>query len=139
MGFVLRAVAKSATIFSRQAYPSASVLPSLFINNGVNRYHQHTQPSAFSIVPAFMLLSFGMTHLSYSECTPKESTECTPKESTDHGLCLRAAHMLYCSRMSSFTVADAMKVAGYCKEDCQSGMHRKRVQRAQTKLAESDG
>ena len=75
----------------------------------------------FSIMPAFMLLSFGVAHLSSSKCTPSEGPNYDEA-------CSRAANMLCYSRNLTFTVAFAMERAGYCKEDCQFGMLRKRVE-----------
>ena len=64
---VRRTVAKTARIFSSQSCQSSSATATLHVTNGGDRYHQHSQPRMFGIMPAAaFLLSFGTTHFDSS-------------------------------------------------------------------------
>ena len=114
--------------FSIEACRSSSAMSSLFIKSGGYRYHQHTSPRISGIAPVTALLfSFGTNYLLSTECTPNEPDE-------KRHLCNSAATMLFHSRKQSLTIGAAMKAAGYSKQECESEMHQKRVQRERIKL-----
>ena len=119
--------------FSIEACRSSSAMSSLFIKSGGYRYHQHTSPRISGIAPVTALLfSFGTNYLLSTECTPNEPDE-------KRHLCNSAATMLFHSRKQSLTIGAAMKAAGYSKQECESEMHQKRVQRQRIKLEELNG